>query len=45
MTMKDLIETGQVRPVLDRTFTLDETAKAIDYVTDGHALGQVAVTP
>jgi NADPH:quinone reductase-like Zn-dependent oxidoreductase len=45
MTMKDLIETGQVRPVLDRTFTLDETAKAIDYVTDGHARGQVAVTP
>jgi NADPH:quinone reductase-like Zn-dependent oxidoreductase len=45
MTMKDLIETGQVRPVLDRTFTLDETAKAIAYVTDGHARGQVAVTP
>jgi NADPH:quinone reductase-like Zn-dependent oxidoreductase len=45
ITMKALIETGQVRPVLDRTFTLDETAKAIDYVTDGHARGQVVVTP
>jgi NADPH:quinone reductase-like Zn-dependent oxidoreductase len=45
VTMKGLIEAGKVRPVLDRTFTLDETAKAIEYVTDGHARGQVVVTP
>jgi NADPH:quinone reductase-like Zn-dependent oxidoreductase len=45
MTMKGLIEAGKVRPVLDRAFALDETAKAIDYVTDGHARGQVVVTP
>lgn len=45
VTIKGLIEAEKVRPVLDRTFTLDETAKAIDYVTDGHARGQVVVTP
>jgi NADPH:quinone reductase-like Zn-dependent oxidoreductase len=45
MTLKGLIEAGEVRPVLDRTFALDETAKAIEYVTDGHAHGQVVVTP
>jgi NADPH:quinone reductase-like Zn-dependent oxidoreductase len=45
LTIKRLIETGEVRPILDRTFTLDEVAKAIDYVTDGHARGQVVVTP
>jgi NADPH:quinone reductase-like Zn-dependent oxidoreductase len=45
LMMRDLIESGKVRPVLDRTFALDEAAKAIDYVTDGHARGQVVVTP
>jgi NADPH:quinone reductase-like Zn-dependent oxidoreductase len=45
ITLRGLIEAGEVRPVLDRTFALDETAKAIDYVTDGHARGQVVVTP
>jgi NADPH:quinone reductase-like Zn-dependent oxidoreductase len=45
LMMKGLIEAGEVRPVLDRTFGLDEAAKAIDYVTNGHARGQVVVTP
>jgi NADPH:quinone reductase-like Zn-dependent oxidoreductase len=43
LTIKGLIEAGAVRPVLDRTFALDEAAKAIDYVTNRHARGQVAV--
>lgn len=45
VAIKELIEEGQVLPVLDRVFTLDEVAKAVDYVTDGHARGQVAVVP
>lgn len=45
LTIKGLIESGEVRPVLDRTFTLDEVVKAIEYVTDGHARGQVVVKP
>jgi NADPH:quinone reductase-like Zn-dependent oxidoreductase len=45
LVMKGMIESGEVRPVLDRTFTLDEVDKAIDYVTNGHARGQVVVTP
>jgi alcohol dehydrogenase len=43
--IKRLIESGEIKPVLDRTFTLDEAAKAIDYVTNRHARGQVVVVP
>ncbi|GAA1477396.1 NAD(P)-dependent alcohol dehydrogenase [Nocardioides aestuarii] len=40
-----LVDAGDVRPTLDRTFTLDEAAKAVDHVADGHARGKVAVVP
>ncbi len=33
-----------LRPLLERTFALDEAAKAIDHVADGHARGKVALT-
>jgi NADPH:quinone reductase-like Zn-dependent oxidoreductase len=33
-----------VTPVIDRTYPLSETAKAIDYLTEGHARGKVVVT-
>ncbi|HEX2646133.1 MAG TPA: NAD(P)-dependent alcohol dehydrogenase [Candidatus Dormibacteraeota bacterium] len=42
--MASLIEAGQVRSVIDRTFTLAETAAAIAYVHAGHARGKVVVT-
>lgn len=40
-----LVDAGSIRPALDRTFTLDEAAEAIDHVADGHARGKVAVVP
>ncbi len=40
-----LVERGAVRPAIDRTFTLEETAKAIEYLTEGHARGKVVIVP
>jgi NADPH:quinone reductase-like Zn-dependent oxidoreductase len=42
--LRELIEAGKVTPTIDRTFPLHETAKAIQYVVDGHARGKVVVT-
>ncbi len=40
----DLIETGTVTPVFDRSFPLAEVPDAIRYVQQGHARGKVAIT-
>ncbi|MGP1675477.1 MAG: NAD(P)-dependent alcohol dehydrogenase [Candidatus Limnocylindrales bacterium] len=42
--LKDMIEAGTVRPVMDRAYTLSETRQAIDHVGAGHARGKVAIT-
>jgi NADPH:quinone reductase-like Zn-dependent oxidoreductase len=44
MVLKELCETGKVRPVIDRRFPLSEVAAAVRYVEDGHARGKVAIT-
>ena len=42
--LKDLIEAEKVKPVIDRTYPLSETAEAIRYIEDGHAQGKVVIT-
>jgi NADPH:quinone reductase-like Zn-dependent oxidoreductase len=42
--MKELIETGKVTPVIDRTYPLSEVPDAIGYVGEGHAKGKVVIT-
>lgn len=42
--LKNLIETGQYRAVLDRTYKLEDIAKAHEYVEKGHKKGNVAIT-
>jgi NADPH:quinone reductase-like Zn-dependent oxidoreductase len=44
LVLSELVEAGKVAPVIDRTFSLSETPKAIQYLTDGHARGKVVVT-
>jgi NADPH:quinone reductase-like Zn-dependent oxidoreductase len=44
VALKDLIETGDVRPVVGRTYELNEVPEAIRYVETGHARGKVVVT-
>ena len=41
--MKELIEAGKVKPVIDRCFPLSETADAFRYYTEGHARGKVVI--
>jgi NADPH:quinone reductase-like Zn-dependent oxidoreductase len=42
--LRELIESGKVTPVIDRTYALSETAQAMDHVGQGHARGKVAIT-
>jgi NADPH:quinone reductase-like Zn-dependent oxidoreductase len=42
--MRDLIESGQVAPAIDRTYPLRDTAAAVRYVQEGRACGKVVVT-
>jgi NADPH:quinone reductase-like Zn-dependent oxidoreductase len=39
-----LIETGKVTPVIDGTYPLNETGKAIGHLGEGHARGTVVIT-
>jgi NADPH:quinone reductase-like Zn-dependent oxidoreductase len=42
--MKELIEAGKVKPVIDRRYTLSEVAEALRYYGEGHARGKVVIT-
>ena len=42
--MKELIEAGKVKPVIDRRYTLSEVAEALRYYGEGHAQGKVVIT-
>jgi NADPH:quinone reductase-like Zn-dependent oxidoreductase len=42
--MKELLESGKVKPVIDRCFALKDTAEALRYLGQGHAKGKVVIT-
>ncbi len=42
--LRKLLEAGAVKPVVDRTFSLDEVPEAIRYLRDGHARGKIVIT-
>jgi NADPH:quinone reductase-like Zn-dependent oxidoreductase len=42
--LKELIEAGKVRPVIDRQFRLQEAAEALRYLGGKHAHGKVVIT-
>jgi NADPH:quinone reductase-like Zn-dependent oxidoreductase len=42
--LTDLIESGKLTPVVDRTFPLHQTPAAISYLAEGHARGKVVIT-
>jgi NADPH:quinone reductase-like Zn-dependent oxidoreductase len=44
LIIKELLETGKVVPVIDRRYSLSETAEAIQYLEQGHARGKVVIT-
>jgi NADPH:quinone reductase-like Zn-dependent oxidoreductase len=41
--LKELIEAGQVSPVVDRTYPLGEVARAVEYLESGQARGKVVI--
>jgi NADPH:quinone reductase-like Zn-dependent oxidoreductase len=42
--MKELIEAGKVKSVIDRSYSLSEAAEALRYYGEGHARGKVVIT-
>ena len=44
LVLKELCETGKIRPVIDRRFALADLPSAVQYVEEGHARGKVVVT-
>lgn len=42
--LKELVESGKVTPVIDRTYPLSDTAEAFAYLDAGHAQGKVVIT-
>jgi NADPH:quinone reductase-like Zn-dependent oxidoreductase len=42
--LKELIEAGKVRPVIDRAYPLSEVPEAIRYLEDGRAQGKAVIT-
>jgi NADPH:quinone reductase-like Zn-dependent oxidoreductase len=43
--LRDLIDDGKLRVVLDRTFPLEEAAGAIAHLSSGRARGRIVLTP
>jgi NADPH:quinone reductase-like Zn-dependent oxidoreductase len=41
--LRELLESGKVTPVVDRTFELSEAADAFRYLGEGHASGKIVV--
>jgi NADPH:quinone reductase-like Zn-dependent oxidoreductase len=41
--LADMMETGKLKPVIDRTYKLDQVPEAIRYLEEGHARGKVII--
>lgn len=42
--VKELLEAGKIKPVIDRTYSFDEVQEAFRYFEKGHAKGKVVIT-
>jgi NADPH:quinone reductase-like Zn-dependent oxidoreductase len=44
LALKELIEAGKITPVIDATYALSDTGKALAHVGEGHARGTVVIS-
>jgi NADPH:quinone reductase-like Zn-dependent oxidoreductase len=44
IVLKELIESGKVTPIIDRTYPLSEVPEAIRYLEEGYARGKVVIS-
>jgi NADPH:quinone reductase-like Zn-dependent oxidoreductase len=41
--LRDLLQSGKLKPVIDKQYGLDEVSEAIRYIEAGHARGKVVI--
>ncbi len=44
VAIRDLMEAGTIRPLIDRSYSLTDVPEAVRYVDEGHARGKVVIT-
>ncbi len=44
VVLKDMIEAGTLTPVIDRTYSLSDSAAAMDRMGDGHPRGKIVIS-
>jgi NADPH:quinone reductase-like Zn-dependent oxidoreductase len=42
-TLRELVESGRVKPVIDRRYDLTHAGEALAYLDAGHSMGKVAI--
>ena len=42
--LRELMQSGKISPVIDRTYKISETQAAVRYLEEGHARGKVVIT-
>jgi NADPH:quinone reductase-like Zn-dependent oxidoreductase len=43
ITLGELVESGRVKPAIDRRYDLTRVAEALGYLDEGHSMGKVAI--
>lgn len=41
--LKVLLESGKIKPVIEKTYSLEQAAEAVKYVDEGHATGKIII--